>query len=235
MARAFGVALQKHPLHMSRFVASMCMCVNVYKLRHGHLNTACLPTAVLSNSLKVCVHKWVCCREPRGQTVAAENKNVCQCVSKQTNLTHKTAIDEGLRHLSSTDWFSNSLKGCLQEIFIKDTGDSGLEHLAFRQSVHSGSLSWICKKCAEFAFLSYCGRAFPDTSCHIFDCVTASTPLSNDGQVWSVACAANHNLLKRPPMIKLGLEGQAHWRKSQSVESGKSISEGSKVSTSVER
>lgn len=43
------------------------------------------------------------------------------------------------------------------------------------------------------------------------------------------------DLLKRPPMTPMGLEGKAHGRKSQSVESGKSISEGSKVSTSVER
>lgn len=101
----------------------LCVCVLmcVYKLRHGHLNTACLPTAVLSNSLKVCMR--VCINEcvaesflpePWGQTVAAEDKKVCQCVSRQTSLTHKSAIDEALRGLSSTDRFSNSLNGCLQ-------------------------------------------------------------------------------------------------------------------------
>lgn len=38
-------------------VVLMCVYVSVYMLRHRHLNTACLPTTVLSNSSEMCVHK----------------------------------------------------------------------------------------------------------------------------------------------------------------------------------
>ena len=71
------------------------MCV--YKLRHGHLKTACLPTAVLSNSSEmcVCVYEQV---ESFLPEAAAEKKNLCQRVSGQTSLTHKSTISERLKH-----------------------------------------------------------------------------------------------------------------------------------------
>lgn len=77
-------------------------CVWMCKFRHGHLNTACLPTAVLSNSTRACV--CVClrpeARQQRYKTV------FCQHVSSQTNLTHSS-------HADSYGIHSFILKRCL--------------------------------------------------------------------------------------------------------------------------
>lgn len=95
-------------LSMCLSCPSVNVFVRVYKLRHRHLNTACLSTFVLSNSSDVClcVHAHVCvcmseCAaesilpEARSQTAAAENKNLCQRVSQQTSLTHRSTINKG--------------------------------------------------------------------------------------------------------------------------------------------
>lgn len=69
----------------------------VYKLRHRHLNTACLATAALSNSLEVCVRARLCAcvcmngclaqsflPEARGETAAA-GKQEAQLVCVTTD------------------------------------------------------------------------------------------------------------------------------------------------------
>lgn len=117
------MALQKHPLCMSWFVASICICVNVCvqvetrASKHSLFTHSCVEQQLKGVYACVCINECVSesfLPEPRGQTVAAENKKLCQCVSRQTSLTHMSAIDETLRCISSTDRFSNRLNGCLQ-------------------------------------------------------------------------------------------------------------------------
>lgn len=74
-------------------------CVCMYMFRHGHLNTACLPTAVLSNSACVCVS------EAWGHRAAVQNMVFCQCVSSQTNLTHRSHEDSFCIHSLWKDLF----------------------------------------------------------------------------------------------------------------------------------
>lgn len=59
----FGVALKyAHSVGLGLLLFYECVCV--YKLRHGHLNTACLPTAVLSNSSEMWVLQRVSSLRP---------------------------------------------------------------------------------------------------------------------------------------------------------------------------
>lgn len=73
----------------------------VYKLRHRHLNTACLATAALSNTLEVCacvfvcvcVHEWVSCAEfpPRGP------RRDCGCRKQEAQLVCVTTDESDSR------------------------------------------------------------------------------------------------------------------------------------------
>lgn len=112
------------------------MCV--YKLRHGHLKTACLPTAVLSNSSEMCV--CVCeqvesfLTEARGGCRKEEPLSACVTADKSdSQVYHQWEAEDTF----STGQFCNNFTVCLWLWF------------------HFESLSWRCKveKCEEFSVL----------------------------------------------------------------------------------
>lgn len=234
---------------MSWFVAPMCMCVNVCvqvetrASKHSLFTHSCVEQQL--QGVYACVHKWVRCGEfppwaPGSDSDFRKQESLSECVTAD-----ESAINEALRRLSSAGQFSNSLNGCLQlykRFSSKTLEIRGLEHLAFQLSIHSGSSSWICngEKCAEFAFLSYCCWEGLFQTLPVIH-VTVKQSLKQPLHFFHYLTTDRYevhirvDLLKRPPMTQLGLKGKSHGRKSQSVESGKSISEGSKVSTSVER